>query len=167
MTVSLDTGGATSSSAGCDLTPVHAGRLRRLVRIGQRIMVICNTIISTAMRTMSVAYTRSTGSCVVMQMSISTRVFVLYSEKSISGICAVIEKSISDIYSVIEKSISTHCLVCWSLSLITGFAWIAVGGEQKPGDQCLVAIAFFVVFDCFFPELVGYLCIFPELVGCL
>jgi len=100
MTVSLDTGGATSSSEGCDLTPVHAGRLRRLVSVGQRIVAICN-IISTAMSTTSVAYTRSTGSCVVMEKSISTRFFVLYSEKSISGISAVI-----------EKSISTHCLVC-------------------------------------------------------
>jgi hypothetical protein len=68
------------------------------VSVGQRIVAICKIVISTAMRTTSVAYTRSTGSCVVL-------------EKSISGICAVIEKSISDICADIEKSISTHCLV--------------------------------------------------------
>jgi len=127
MTVSLDTGGATSSSEGCDLTPVHAGRLRQLVSVGQRIVAICNIIISTAMSTTSVAYTRSTGSCVVMEKSFSTRFFVLYSEKSISGICAVIEKSISRICAVIEKSISTDSMVCCYLSLISGFLQIAVG----------------------------------------
>jgi hypothetical protein len=58
----LDTGGATSLSEGCDHTPVLAGRLRRRVSIRQRIVAICNIIIITAMCTMSVAYTRSTGS---------------------------------------------------------------------------------------------------------
>jgi hypothetical protein len=71
------------------------------VSIGQRIVAICNIIISTAMSTMPVAYTRSTGSCVVMEKSISTCVCVLYPEKSISAICAVI-----------EKTISSHTLVC-------------------------------------------------------
>ena len=73
------------------------------VSVGQRIVAICKIVISTAMRTTSVAYTRSTGSCVVMEKSISTLFFVLYSEKSISGICAVIEKSISDICADIEN----------------------------------------------------------------
>jgi len=107
------------------------------VSIGQRIVAICNIIISTAMSTMSVAYTCSTGSCVVMEKSISTRLFVLYSEKSISGICAV-EKSISHICAVIEKSISTGSMVCCSLSLMSGFLQIAVGGlcEFERNSKC-------------------------------
>jgi hypothetical protein len=90
-----------------------------------------NIIISTAMIATFVAYTRSTGSCVAMEMSTSICFIVLTSEKSIG---------ISSICVVIEKTISIRSLVCCSLLLITGFVRITVDGEESADVRCMVAI---------------------------